>query len=539
MNKPNIQEKPCVVPAKQGFSVSYKERFLYSKYNPSKLIIDKINSLEILPGTIFLCNSSILEYGLIELYQKLPENCLLFLCEFDLELHELMENTVSNLKKQYSLDRLITLTIQELYSLPNIIHKTNYTFECGINFSSLGLYKRFIRIDFSAGVFFNEKLFLELETACVNSIKTFWSNRVTLVKFGRKYSYNFLRNLKKIISTIPIESFFNTIEKPIIVFGAGQSLENDIAHIQANRKIFFILCADTALQPLIKHKITPDAVFLEEAQNIIKTAFLGTKNKDFHLFAGLSSIPELSDYIDIAKISYFTSLFTQANFIENLRNQNLLPFENLPFGSVGITTMYYATKFRKDDSVPIFYYGLDFSYSAGHTHAKNTIAHIQRLSKSNRINQVANYTAAFSTNSLKLSNDNSIFSTPILMNYKALFEHLFSTQNNIFKNQITKLNEINFTSQKNDGFVSVKENIKNNNIKEYFENEKNKLQKIKNILTGKENIQEELLENTLTTLITSCDYLYLHFPDGWMFSYTQSFLNRVRSEIDFFLKLFE
>ena len=96
-----------------------------------------------------------------------------------------------------------------------------------------------------------------------------------------------------------------------------------------------------------------------------------------------------------------------------------------------------------------------------------------------------------------------------------------------------------FTSQKNDGFVSVKENIKNNNIKEYFENEKNKLQKIKNILTGKENIQEELLENTLTTLITSCDYLYLHFPDGWMFSYTQSFLNRVRSEIDFFLKLFE
>ena len=264
MNYSTINEKPCIVPAKQGFSVSYKERFLYSKYNPSKLIIDKVSELSILPGTIFLCNSAILEYGIKELCNKLPENCLILLCEFNKDLHNLMEQTYSQIKNDIKNAEIAIPTFEELFLLPNIIQKSNYLFKCGYTFKSLGYYKRFVRIDFSAGTFFNENLYNELENACINSIKTFWSNRVTLVKFGRKYSYNLFKNLKKIESTIKIEQYFNKIEKPIIVFGAGQTLEKDIQTIKSNRELFYILCADTALQPLQKHKITPDGVFIEE-----------------------------------------------------------------------------------------------------------------------------------------------------------------------------------------------------------------------------------------------------------------------------------
>ena len=533
MNNTNIKEKPCVVPAKQGFSVSYNQRFLYSKYNPSKLIIDKVSELSILPGTIFLCNSAILEYGIIELYSKLPENCLMILCEFDKELHKLMKETFEQIKNKIPNCQIILPSIEELYLLPNIIHKSKYTFNCGYNFKSLGFYKRFVRIDFSAGTFFNEKLYDELNVACVKSIKTFWANRVTLVKFGRKYSYNLLKNLKKLNQTLPISNYFNKIEKPIIVFGAGQTLEKDIQTIKSNREQFFILCADTALQPLLKHKISPDGVFIEEAQNVIKKAFLGTSKEDFRLFAGLSSIPELSEYIDISKISYFTSLYTNANYLENLNTKNLLPYQNMPFGSVGITTMYYATKFRKDDSVPIFYYGLDFSYSAGYTHTKNTIAHVERLCKSNRINKVENYNAAFSATSIKLSKDNSCFSTPVLLNYKNLFDSLFSEEKNIFMNTI-KLSENKVVLQ-----VKVNDKTYNKNVDNFFAKEKEKLVRIKNILTGTEKLSSEAIEETLTQLITSSDYLYLHFPDGWQFNYTQSFLNRIRNEVEFFLKLYE
>ena len=538
MNNNIIKEKPCVVAAKQGFSVSYNNRFLYSQYNPSKLIIEKINSLNNLPGTIFLCNSAILEYGILELYNKLPENCLMFLCEFDSNLYQLMKDSYNKLLEKNQLSNVAILTPQELYSLPSIIHQTNYTFENGFVFTSLGFYKRFVRIDFSAGTFFNQQLYNSLEEACVNSVKTFWANRVTLVKFGRKYSYNLFKNLQKIDKTVPIENFFYQIEKPIIVFGAGQTLEKDIKIISQNANKFCILCADTALQPLLKYNVVPDGVFLEEAQNVIKQAFLGTLKYNFHLFAGLSSIPELSEYIDIKKISYFTSLYTNANFLNNLQQNKLLPFANMPFGSVGITTMYYATKFRKNKNVPIYYYGLDFSYSAGFTHTKNTIAHILRLSKSNKINQVQNYNAAFSNVAIKLSKDNSCFSTPVLLGYKNLFDNLFSLEPNIIQNNVVIPENANkYDLQFN---LFTKENSdKTLRYANYFETQKNQLVRIKNLLTGAEKFEmPEQAEQMLTQLITSCDYLYLHFPDGWQFLYTQSFLNRVRAEVDFFLKLY-
>ena len=85
----------------------------------------------------------------------------------------------------------------------------------------------------------------------------------------------------------------------------------------------------------------------------------------------------------------------------------------------------------------------------------------------------------------------------------------------------------------------IKEEHYTNKIQEFLKNEKDKLLRIKNILTGTEKLSPESTEKTLTKLITSSDYLYLHFPDGWQFNYSQSFLNRIRNEVEFFLKLYE
>ena len=74
-------QKPCLVETGQGFSVVYQEKFLYSKYNPSKNICQKISSMDFLPGTIILALSPVLEHGLKELAESLPENCIVLLCE--------------------------------------------------------------------------------------------------------------------------------------------------------------------------------------------------------------------------------------------------------------------------------------------------------------------------------------------------------------------------------------------------------------------------------------------------------------------------
>ena len=84
-------EEPCLVKAGQGFSVLYKNRFLYSKYSPQKAIEQTIANLDILPQTLILCFSPCLWYGLKELLAKLPENSLILGIEADKKLFELAE----------------------------------------------------------------------------------------------------------------------------------------------------------------------------------------------------------------------------------------------------------------------------------------------------------------------------------------------------------------------------------------------------------------------------------------------------------------
>jgi hypothetical protein len=64
------KNKPCLVETSQGFSVKYNERFLYSKYNPEKNILQIVENISILPGTLILCFSPLLGYGINKLIQK-------------------------------------------------------------------------------------------------------------------------------------------------------------------------------------------------------------------------------------------------------------------------------------------------------------------------------------------------------------------------------------------------------------------------------------------------------------------------------------
>ena len=73
-------------------------------------------------------------------------------------------------------------------------------------------------------------------------------------------------------------------------------------------------------------------------------------------------------------------------------------------------------------------------------------------------------------------------------------------------------------------------------ISAFYEEEKKRLHTLRAALTGEKPLEEA----DLKALLEECSYLYVHFPDarhGAVLS--QSFLNRVRSEIDFFLKTVE
>lgn len=556
-------QKPCLINSSQGFSVLYNSKYLYSKYNPEKSILQTISSTNILPGTLILCYSPILPYGIIELIQKIPENCLLLGVDFDKNLFNFTQDLIqngpleikTNWQKILDSKKFSFISINEAYDLPVIENKKNYILQNGFIFPSAGTFKRVLSINFSNGIQFHQELYSELKNACTKAMMTFWSNRVTLLKFGHNYSKNFFNNLKLYPKTTPIENYFSTIKKSIILFGAGQSLNEGIDKIKNSRQDFFILCADTALQPLLQNNITPDGVFIEEAQNVITKAFIGTISSKTQIFAGLSSISTLFHNFEPKQISFFTTLYSDTDFLHNLQENNLIPPVNEPFGSVGLTTVYYALKFRYNDSVPIFIYGLDFSYSIGITHGKGTMAHFSRLFSTNRLIPLQNYNSAFSgeTYCVNDKNNNKIITTRILSNYSNLFCALFSNHKNIFDSGNSGLNlSIPRKSPIKSQMIEIKTNNqfitqhKKEKIDEYFNNEIKQLTKLKNILTGDDKelktLNSDKIENYIKTNISNIlekrEYLYLHFPDGWKFSTDIGFLKRVRFEIDVFLKIF-
>ena len=205
-----IIQKPCVVQkieTPQGFSVSYKEHLLYSKYNPSKNIITAVENLNLIPGTIILCIAPVLGYGLNELKNKLPENCQIVLCEAEQALYDFYKT------EGFKADGLIDCAPAELSDLPLKLYEL----------AKSGQFKRVIRLDMSAGVQFNSDYYNNLFAACTDSIMTFWKNRITLTRFGRRYSKNLFENLHYLSDSKPITVYFNSINKPIIVFGAGES----------------------------------------------------------------------------------------------------------------------------------------------------------------------------------------------------------------------------------------------------------------------------------------------------------------------------
>ena len=541
-------QKPCFVQTSQGFSVSYNNQLLYSKYNPSKVIIQTIKNLQILPGTIFLCISPVLGYGLEELLSKIPEDCLVFLIEADSALLDFAKSSINCEKYQQKIQFVMP---DDLKNLPLMIY----------DLARSGKYKRVKRIDFSAGVKFFSNFYDELTLACINSIMTYWKNRVTLTKFGRRYSYNFFSNLSVLSQTVPISNYFQKISKPVLIFGAGQSIDLFLQTNSLNFQDFFIICVDTALQPLLARKIIPDAVFIEEAQSVILKAFIGfTDNLKTQIFAGLSSNPYLKNFVSPSKISFFTTEFTKANFLSRFSQFSFLPPLNNPFGSVGLTAVYYALKFRADESVPIFICGLDFSYSKGFTHAKNTLAYTTRILNHNRLCCIENFNACFGQNIIEITDKKgkTFYTSIVLKSYADLFITLFSGIKNIFDigecgiqlnlpciniSEMHKLclkyKETSVCYQNNtlEFPFSLFDDIQKNELKNALKNERNELLELKKLLSEKCELSQDELREKITKIVAQKEYLFLHFPDGHKFVYEQSFLNRIRNEIDFFLKV--
>ena len=554
----NSPDKPCLVETGRGFSVSYKNRFLYSKYDPKKSVLKAVADFQVLEGTLVLAFSPLLWYGIEELCAKLDKNSLILAVETDKKLYELSKE---HFPHNCPTEKILFFPIEKIQSIVQIISGTETA--SGFDFPNISHFKRARAIEMSGGTGLDRELYGAISTACEDAVASFWKNRITLTKMGRLYSKNIFKNLGQMrlgktrnAFVTTIEKYIKKIRRPILVVGAGESAEITLKSLGAATEKFFVLSVDAAA-PLFKSLgIVPDGIVAVESQLAIEKAYIGGGAKKSVIFADITSRNQTTLHTE-QEISYFATQFAPLLFLETLRNTGFFPPQIPPLGSVGLTATLLALFFRADNTVPVFVTGLDFSFSPGKTHANGTYPHISRLSSTNRFFSAENYGAAFRESAKSfVGKDGKIFFTDkALSSYALMFSHTFSCEKNLFDagecgidlrlSKISTSEIVDFAEKmpvvreialKN--FNDTSENA--DKIIRYLEGEEKALNRIKELLMfGKDVASCSVpLEKELESLISSREYLFLHFPDGFKCNVSDlSFLKRVRAETDFFLRV--
>ena len=573
---------------KEGaFSLKYKNRFLYSKYNPEKSVLAAIDSLALLPNSLLLFFSPALFLGWTALKKKAEENNCDILCvEADKALFDFAQKTINEKKIDA---RLLPFKENTPRGLDDCISKAKKK------------YKRVVRLDASAGVSINADFYKNFFECAQNIIAAYWKNRLTLVKLGRLYCMNVFKNLIPSAKCQPFSFYEKSVKKPILLCGAGESLD-ELTQIAVRDKSktasegksasaaaaritqdFYVIAVDAALSALASSGIKMDAAVATESQLAIEKAYIGLgfaagsmsakqkKNDATTINAADANGPlfffDLTSRSSIARRyenkAFYFSQFDENSWLRRLQENGLLPFAAPPLGSVGLTAVYLALRLRKDESVPVYALGLDFSFSAGRTHARGTAQSKALFFNSNRLSPPRNFFAALGPQGQKLlaKDNNSVWSSKNLMAYAALFKQFFRGAKNLFdagssgldlgleKKRLADIFQENVGQNEraasNDiGLENACRPSKNHEraqkARRYLESELKSLRELSDLLSYGEAAQSRDksmdLGKQILAALEGREYLYLHFPDGTEASLERSFLTRVKSQTEFFAK---
>lgn len=505
------EENPLLVDTGRGFSVFYKNRNLYNTSEPRLSAEKRLISLKILPGTIVFIPSPLLFYGIDILMNKLPENSLVIAFELDSNLFSLQNTTGNN-------------TYPRLHYIYNDTGKALQT----ISASGIWKYRRVILLTVSGGYALYKKEYTRIFETIEYTIKEYWQNRMTMIHMGPLWIKNIFINLN-FLGSVPEKKIhwnFNGMacSKPVLVVGAGESLEYCISDIKKHRESILILAVDTALSVLDLHHIKPDFIVAVDSQFYNFYDILGYKNSTLPLFFDLTCFPPIIRNFK-GNLFPFISNFTETALIKRLisavPNLSVLP----PLGSVGITALYLALELTDG---PVMYTGLDFSYSIGKSHANGTPVHIKELSVSGRLSPPGMFNLFFQRPFKRITDKNgkTRITNAILSSYAQVMGKSFKKHKRIFDLGKTGIVSVGIRKESisdilQPGSVQTEKSSFHTEKNYEFPNEKLKIflkkeatllslvySEIFSWLSEKKSNEEKILR-----LLHKTDYLYLHFPD--------------------------
>ena len=507
--------------------------------------------------TLYLCPSPLYGYGISLLIERLKPNSAILCVEADEKLFELSQKTLGGLAESGNVSGRASPFSPASFALTAETAPENL---CAFVRKRWG--KRFFRrvevIRLTGGWQLFPQLYENIETTLRREIALEWGNALTLIRLGRLYSRNLIRNLALLDETGAPD--FGS--DPILALGAGPSLDpllDEFSRFSGGKipapgqRRFKIICVDTCLPALDERGILPDLVVILESQHWNIRDFTGLRGRKINAATDLSSLPASIRVLD-GKRYFFATIWTELALLRRLEDAVLLPETYAPLGSVGLSSVAMALRVS---SGPVLTGGIDFSFTLDASHARSTPGHRGLENSSNRFKSFINPAGTFSGGTFPTLSKSGIKvrSNPAMRNYRDLFEDEFSGNSRLLDIEGSGLNlglkivpmqeafailEGSSCISPNKSRMEAGEHIplRKEKLSSFVRREIDTLNELKKALsgTGPSTRLEELLDYA--------DYLWAHFPEnagaGRQKPCTDiGFLKRVRVEIEPFLKLWE
>jgi hypothetical protein len=318
------------------------------------------------PDTLFFVPSVGLGYGLQDLLEQLPPRSAVLCMEVFPEV----------------------MAIAAARGLPSgdprlLVVRTADAAGAAASLQRLGSFRRVESRPLCAGYRLAAETYDRLRRSLEEGIRRFWQNRLTLIALGSLQVRNLLANLGSLSADPAGAGDFSSLRTgmPVVVAGAGPSLEQSLPVLLRLRSWFTLAAVDTALPTLRAAGLRPDLVVALEAQASNLKDFIGTGDCPRTLVAcDISANPALVRLFP-GRTYLFSSRFAPLRIFDRLEKAGLLPASFPPLGSVGVAAVHAALRLTAGD---IFLTGLDFSFPGHRTHARGSPSHLGMLAGSGR-----------------------------------------------------------------------------------------------------------------------------------------------------------
>jgi len=405
---------PELVPARDGMAVRISGRHLYHREHPRAYASRRAEAAHVQPETLVLVASPLLGYGLDTVLSRLPADSLVVACEVDARLWNLARSEHA-LPLPYTSPDATSSAGQSLagYSAgrppPASCGSLRPVYLCNAASveDAMGLlypliqqhgFRRVQLISLSGGYRLHSEAYRHLEQLAAEAIARRWTNRATEMHMSRLWHTNLLINASAPALPMPSGAVFGDI--PVLVVGAGPSLEHALPKLRARRPEALILAVDTALPPLLDYGVEPDFVLVADAQfTNVADLRRGIGLRPIFFFER-SAHPSAVAACPPDRRTFLDAQITSTAVVARLRQKGLLGSAIPALGSVGVMAAYVALQFTKG---PLFLLGLDFAYLRGKPHARGALSSLYELERLRRTSPPLLYSQAVVRNATPAS----------------------------------------------------------------------------------------------------------------------------------------